>query len=389
VTVRGFLETVGPLQVHGWAVDDNALDTPVRIAIMLDGEVLGKVVANLPRPDLVRRQIGNGEHGFVCSLNTEVADQDLTRIVACVESSDGAATTLPRWKKNPPAPHPGSTRLPPPAESAAHEQFPLFILGAPRSGTSAVTHALLKWTRYRGHHEGHLLDVLSPLSTTIEEFYRFKYYEWTNLNLQTMIRDVPKAYLEAEIFRVFSTLTAALFPDRYWLDKTPNPEMIRAAPIFCRIWPNARFIFMRRRAFENLESQSRKFARESFRQSCEWWTRCMSAWLEVRDHLQGRALEIDQHFLARSPGSAADAIGDFLELPEEVTRRVASSLTHDRPERTQVDVGAVVDPSASAWGQSHWAIFDEVCRPLFADFGYGPGADYFVSDAPLREWRLI
>src|SRR6202022_2510678 len=48
------------------------------------------------------------------------------------------------------------------------EQRPVFGLGAARSGTSAMAQALLKLGRYKGHQEGHLLDLLAHWSVSLD-----------------------------------------------------------------------------------------------------------------------------------------------------------------------------------------------------------------------------
>ena len=62
--LRGYLDTAGPDTVTGWARD---LDTPgerVMLRVVVDGAVLGEVVANLERPDLRAVGEGDGCHAF-------------------------------------------------------------------------------------------------------------------------------------------------------------------------------------------------------------------------------------------------------------------------------------------------------------------------------------
>lgn len=51
----------------------------------------------------------------------------------------------------------------------------------------------------------------------------------------------------------------SLHKEKIWVDKTPDPRMIKCVPRLKRAWPNAKFIFVKRRGIENLESRIKKF----------------------------------------------------------------------------------------------------------------------------------
>jgi hypothetical protein len=53
--------------------------------------------------------------------------------------------------------------------------FPVFVVGAARSGTSALFAALTQTTRYRGFGEGHLLDIAAKLNAEIKAHITYKY----------------------------------------------------------------------------------------------------------------------------------------------------------------------------------------------------------------------
>src|ERR1700722_13929151 len=164
-----------------------------------------------------------------------------------------------------------------------------------------------------------------------------------------MIREVPRSYFDDSFAQMFRDLAAKRFPMPFWLDKTPTPEMVRAAPRLAAIWPDARFIFVRRRAFENVSSQIRKFPRESFLACCEWWAACMSEWLTVRDGLRQRAIEVDQYAVSRESGRVATMIGELLRLEDAERDHLARFFANERVERTTTEMDRVEAGIPADW----------------------------------------
>jgi hypothetical protein len=61
---EGSVEVAGPLVLSGWAWDKSRPDQPVNVDVFDGSSLLATLTACLPRPDLLGRGIGNGEHGF-------------------------------------------------------------------------------------------------------------------------------------------------------------------------------------------------------------------------------------------------------------------------------------------------------------------------------------
>src|SRR5581483_8649104 len=133
-------------------------------------------------------------------------------------------------------------------------QFPVFVLGPARSGTSAITLALLQSGSYIGSGEGHLLPLSHQILSIIEQQYRL-----AGMQGSTALTRVSSDAFQKLIRRAFVKLAADLFPAPRWLDKTPTVEAVRASLLMRELWPNARFIFMKRRVIENVLSRQRKF----------------------------------------------------------------------------------------------------------------------------------
>ncbi|HEX7389593.1 MAG TPA: glycosyltransferase [Acidiphilium sp.] len=62
--MRGILDHVGYDRIRGWAQDPADPDAPVTLHILANGIRIGRIAADLHRPDLERAGIGHGRHGF-------------------------------------------------------------------------------------------------------------------------------------------------------------------------------------------------------------------------------------------------------------------------------------------------------------------------------------
>lgn len=79
MAVQGKFEAVERLPgigwvARGWAVDAEAPDEPVRLALTSEGGVLGEFQADLFRPELAAAGSGAGRHGFAVKLPGELLD---------------------------------------------------------------------------------------------------------------------------------------------------------------------------------------------------------------------------------------------------------------------------------------------------------------------------
>ena len=365
--IEGFLELVTPGEMRGWAFDPARPETHLLVEVLSGARVLGSVQADMYRRDLETAGQGEGDHAFLLTLTPPLSATELEHVSARASHPGARPQPLRRLTTVSEAP----PERPPIAwhgRTSDSEHRPVFILGAARSGTSAVAHALLAATRYEGNEEGHLFDVLAPLTVALNGFYASKTDERAPGRNTTTAR-VPKAFFEDAFAEMTITAARALFPSGLWLDKTPSANMIHLAPLFRRIWPKARFIFMKRRAIENIASRLRKFDYD-FAHNCREWAQVMQAWLTVREPLDGVALELDQLTAAREPAEAATAIARLLDLSSIEERRVAQMLAHERPQRTGETFGEAKSLEEMGWRPDWVRTFRELCGPMMAAYDY-------------------
>ena len=379
LTIEGFIEFVSPYQLRGWARAPELAAERLAIEAYVDDISLAAASASLYRPDLAEAGLGDGHYGFVLNFDVALPEEDIGELAVYARAPGGERHRLISIAPGPAEPAPQrqpkfEIAAPLPASNAA--QRPVFILGAKRSGTSAVTQALLRSGRYAGQEEGHLLGLAGRLIELVEQHYEVNETEVTQQR-NTFITRVPERYFFDSIKGVFAHLAEQVFPSGYWIDKTPNSAMVQLAPMLKEIWPKAKFVFMKRRGIENLVSRSAKFPETAFRERCEDWRNVMEAWLRVRDGLGRDAIEVEQLDLVREPERVADDLIRFLAIPAAEAAGFREALASDRPERTAKTFGQVYDFETAGWSASEIKKFKEICGAMMAVYGYGYGERYY------------
>jgi len=95
LAVQGKFEAIERLPgigwvAKGWAIDAEAPDEPVRLALTYEGGVLGEFQADLFRPELAAAGGGAGRHGFAVKLPREVLD-GRPHLIRILVRTDGSA----------------------------------------------------------------------------------------------------------------------------------------------------------------------------------------------------------------------------------------------------------------------------------------------------------
>lgn len=373
MAVSGFVEYVGTDQVIGWAYDSRSPSARLEVSVRIGNEFYASGFADIARHDLLAAGIGDGKHGFEidvreANLSAEQAATLEIHAISGVEvveiSRVHASALVTDLKSDADMPTSDAT------------QFPLFILGPARSGTSAITLALLESGSYIGAGEGHLLPLAHNLLSVIDQYYRRAGPEES-----TALSRVSSDAFQKLTRRAFVRLASDLFPTPRWLDKTPTVEMVRAAVLMRELWPNARFIFMKRRVIENVLSRRRKFPDGTTESHYSDWAAVMSAWLAVRGELGSAALEIDHWQLVLEPDEVADSIGTFLELTQTTAGSLAGYLRSSRPQQTDENFGGIYSLDHLGLDPQQAQRLIAVCDPVMSAFGYGYGDAYYIAGA--------
>jgi hypothetical protein len=367
----GFVESVSGSRIYGWAYDRHRVDVPVSVIAYAQGREIGRSVADGWRADLASAGIGTGRHAFSIDIAPDIALHEIPSVFA-ISSTEKAR--LKALDENVFSEDRASRSDMPLADES---QFPVFILGPARSGTSAVAMALLKSGQYEGLGEGHLL----PLALRLIHQCHLYYDERSGAaSGQTLLGGVPIACFERLVRRGFVQLMRSTYRSGYWIDKTPTAEMVYAAPLLAEIWQNGRFILLKRRLIENLMSRVRKFPHESTRRHYVDWAAVMEAWLEVRPRLERVSFEVESLELATNPREMGAKIAKFVGLSSsEAADKLIRSLSVDRPEWTDAKFGTVHSLEHLGLSEAELHDMKQICAPVMSSYGYSFDESYFSS----------
>jgi hypothetical protein len=365
--IAGYVESIHRGLVQGWVRNLAAPDRALGVSARVGDQEIGRAAVNGFREDL------GGRHGFAIELDiSRVSSSAFAEIEVHVSDDCGHETVLPR------RPHISATIFSGPSVDPA--QRPLFVLGAARSGTSAIVAALRSASRYEGYDEGHVFPLLDNLLQTVAAYYS---EAAPAINYVAGIATIPSEYFEQGISSLFVNLMKEKFKTDFWIDKTPSNEMILSAPYLKNIWPSARFIFMKRRGLENIVSRQHKFS-DDFATRCADWANAMSSWLQVRQELKRMAIEVDQLAMAREPARVATALGAFLHLEPEETERLITQLESTRIEQTSTDIAHTLDIADVGWSTDEIKTFYDICGTAMREYGYSEDKSYFLKEDVYR-----
>lgn len=254
--------------------------------------------------------------------------------------------------------------------------YPVFILGAARSGTSAICLALEKGSRYQGFAEGHVFDVAIRLINAVHAHFDWK-SPWITPEILAgyHLGRIDYSQFHDTVLEMLKSLALG-FTSPYWIDKTPTYQMIASVPILAQAWPNAKFVFMKRRGLEVIRSRSRKFAAMQFQNACNDWSLIMSGWRTVRDMIPARFLEVDQYHMATNPEQTANNLGKLLHLDSTEITAIAHQLRKQRPESTGPADNIVSDPAELKWNPEQMNMFLEKCGREMVEYGYAYDSSY-------------
>ncbi|HUO54702.1 MAG TPA: sulfotransferase [Rhodoblastus sp.] len=245
-------------------------------------------------------------------------------------------------------------------------KYPVFIIGSPRSGTSALAAGMLS-AGYHGFREGNFLSLMTTLGRLVDRHFT----TFGNDGPQVLASVVDKRELVKAVAGVFRDIVNRHNPNPPWFDKTGNPEMIEAVPTLLDLWPEAVFIFAKRRALENIVSRLKKFPAHNFEYHCRDWARNMEAWRLMRSNIpQDKFLEVDQQDLIRDPRAAAAGIGRLLGLAESQIAAMSGLFQMDRPQETEAGTAQRVLALADLWDEPKRNLFERICGPEMRAYGY-------------------
>lgn len=264
---------------------------------------------------------------------------------------------------------------------------PVFIIGSPRSGTTALSRALARHSRLWTSHESYFLHTLfgnGKLTSTFERHRHRAAPSW-----------LKTEEVEAEEFLGFLGLGVnALYTSRSggrrWIEQTPLYTSM--ADELAAMFPGAVFLHILRDGrdvLHSMENFMNKFRDRphavryvpawatDFEEGCRTWRDWVEAAVAFGARRPARYHCVVNDDLLRHPDRALTAVLDFLGEPYE-----DGPATFLRDERVNSSFGAGAETRArgsDGWDTERRAVFAEIAGPTMVATG-------LMTVAELRRW---
>ena len=276
---------------------------------------------------------------------------------------------------------------------------PVFVFGVPRSGTTAMAHAL-------GMHSGFYVgDETFFLWELYQQQRAEKVFEqWASRPSSSWLRreGVSSAEFLAALGLGFNALFTRSAGSKRWVDHTPHYCLM--ADTLSGMFPGARFIHVLRDgrqvvnsmihivatvpAEEREEMVSRGFLprwSHDFREACTTWQTYAHAAMDFCGRHPSRALTVIHGDLERDPETALAAVLRFLDAPLE--DGPAAFLRRDRINSSFTRQGGVLaseyqrpDPWTT-WSAAQRADFLDIAGPDLVRYGLASPEDLVLPAA--------
>lgn len=245
----------------------------------------------------------------------------------------------------------------------------LFVLGAPRSGTSAVRSAIYQ-TRYKGPGEAHTIGLLKSMVDHAVGYAMDAEAAKAGGNL---LAEIKTDLIVSALCEAYVAMIEQAHPTDYFIDKTPSLGPIQALELVDRYLPiPVRFLFCKRRGIDNVQSNSRKWPGRIFGDRCKEWSSIIDLWDVVSPKLSSPVMEVEFYDLNYRRRETTIRIADFLQVTSAEQQAMANYLETNSPERTAEMADGIGQPlSATGWTDSEKEQFVTLTGATMQRSGYG------------------
>jgi hypothetical protein len=257
---------------------------------------------------------------------------------------------------------------------------PIFILGNPRSGSSAVSACLRNILNIQGYNEGHFLKYITKYKNITNEI--FNNLSISEKNKSIAIGNIDKNIFLNNILLAFKKTYESLFDDskKYWTDKTPDSNLSHIKSLLY-LWPNSKFIMLKRRSLENIQSRTIKFSNVSFDKHCNGWNNLMREWYYLdKKILNNNYIEIEHYDMLFNLNKVADSLVELLpdysnkkqDIIDFFNTKYHQSTTGKKPE--------ILDIATIDWTEEQKKIHNNICGETLALYNYSLNKNYFKRE---------
>ncbi len=247
---------------------------------------------------------------------------------------------------------------------------PLLIVGAPRTGSSFLTSALIHGAGFSGSAEGHVTPLMASIDRIIHGYYQHMRAIGMLDIPENTISKIPEDELARRMIDVFEQFHRKIFHrGTRLLDKTVNVEAISALPFLLRIWPRAKIIYLTRDGIDNVVSAQKYFG-VTLEEAARNWAACGRAWDRIAPLLPaGSYIVVSQNELTQKPLEVANRAADHLDLPDWRRKRFLNFVMRYTPEwraarQQRPKLSELTWPKSDQW------TFASICGPQMVHQGY-------------------
>jgi Sulfotransferase family len=270
-------------------------------------------------------------------------------------------------------------------------QAPIFVIGSPRSGTTALAQSLGRHPALWVGKESYLLHDLFG-GQRIEEMWARHMERVTPCWLahEKVERDELLAFIGLGVNALFSSRSDG----KRWID--PTPLYTPMAETIAAMFPGAVFVHIvrdGRHVVRSMINFERKFSPDmvanaqrneiprwsrDFRRGCETWAKWVEAGLDLGDAHPTRCLTVRNEDLSVDPQRGFDAIAGFLRLDPDPAPAAFFGKTRINSSWAK-ETKRPSDDDWSEWTRSRRKEFVAIAGPTMARAGYD-------GDRVLGEW---
>ena len=260
-------------------------------------------------------------------------------------------------------------------------ESPVFVIGSPRSGTTALAFALGQHPDFATSEESQVLVDLFAKGG-LDKNYDREGGSWLRR------QGIEPAEFLADVGLGFNRLFTRVAGGKRWVDHTPRHTVMLAW--LPAMFPGARFLHILRdgrRVVHSMVSygalhphQDLPWWATDFAKACKTWARFTAAALEFEAAHPDRCLTVHNEDLVADPGAGFGRLLTFLQAPDHpgpaayfTSHRINSSFAPD-DEGSGAAARTLTDPWA-VWDQERRRVFTRVAGPTLLALGMAPAEE--------------
>ncbi len=263
---------------------------------------------------------------------------------------------------------------------------PILVLGAARSGTTAITRGIAAAAEYTVIDVSARLGLLHRLTQTARIYANA---QATVSPEQPAPAELSAAVLAALIGDLCAGPTGGDPPSRqaevlYAADVQTDCPNLQAAQIVLQQRPNAQAVVVWRHGVDFVNSRLRAFPHLIFASHCLTWSAAMAEMHRLSHSFESRVLVIEHGELLASPASVAAKLRRFLDLGTAGENSISRTFAASKPGRTAAHLDRpVLDPAKAGWAMPEIAMFRTLCGEASRQAGYQIDFDAAERMRPL------